>query len=598
MEFDKRTILAIVLIGLVLLFVQSDFYKDNFLPQPPPSSANPSEEIKPEVQAEQSATVAESRPTVIEEESQSEAHAEGTLQNLPKEEAEGREITVETNLYKAVFSTKGAALQSFRLKDYLGPDGEFVELVGQNEWKNLVLRLPSSNDTINTEEFVFETASEKLHLSSANTSEQMVLTLKLGEQGKVRKTFTFYSDSYDIGLRIELINLERVINGYSYLLSWQSGMSSTEKNFKKDMASSRFYVFQGEVENFQISDERDQKTFEGRTDWVALRTKYFTTAIIPRSAPGQAVTVVGVPEPVGEDVPFRRYAYDLKMPFDQKPQRIDDFSLYFGPLHFDTVSSYDVGLEDMMDLGWALFRPFGKFVTWSFTLLHTVIPNYGLVIIVFSILVKLLLFPLTRKSYKSMKEMQMLQPLMQELNEKYKDNAQKKQEETMKMYKEYGINPLGGCIPMFLQMPLLIALFSVFRSTIELRGAYFVWWIKDLSVPDTVLNLSFSIPMYGDTVNILPLFMGVTMFIQQKISMKDPKQKAMVYFMPVFLTLMFNSFPSGLNLYYALFNLLSIIQEKLIPYNVRTLEEIRASRSKQPKKKRRLKHDYRGGRGR
>jgi len=141
-------------------------------------------------------------------------------------------------------------------------------------------------------------------------------------------------------------------------------------------------------------------------------------------------------------------------------------------------------------------------------------------------------------------------------------------------------------------MPLLIALFNVFQSTIELRGAHFIWWITDLSRPDTIATLSFSIPMYGNTVNILPIFMGVTMFIQQKMTMKDPKQKAMVYFMPIFLTLLFNSFPSGLNLYYALFNLLSIIQEKFIPYKIKTLEELKQAQATKSKK-RRVKFDYR-----
>jgi len=142
-----------------------------------------------------------------------------------------------------------------------------------------------------------------------------------------------------------------------------------------------------------------------------------------------------------------------------------------------------------VDLGWKVFRPFGKFILWSFRLLHTFIPNYGWVIVVFSILIKLALFPLTKKSTKSMKEMQALKPIMDELNEKYKDNPQKKQQEVMSLYKEYGVNPLGGCIPMLLQMPLLIALFSVFRTTIELRGASFIWWITDLARPDTVATL-------------------------------------------------------------------------------------------------------------
>jgi len=162
--------------------------------------------------------------------------------------------------------------------------------------------------------------------------------------------------------------------------------------------------------------------------------------------------------------------------------------------------------------------------------------------------------------------MQALQPKLNDLKEKYKNDPQKLNQATMKMYKEEKVNPLGGCLPMLLQMPLLWGLFIVFRSTIELRGEGFVWWIKDLANPDTIATLPFSIPMYGDSVNILPLFMGATMLIQQKLTVTDPKQKAMVYFMPIFLTLLFNSFPSGLNLYYALFNLLSIIQQKyLVP---------------------------------
>jgi YidC/Oxa1 family membrane protein insertase len=161
-----------------------------------------------------------------------------------------------------------------------------------------------------------------------------------------------------------------------------------------------------------------------------------------------------------------------------------------------------------------------------------------------------------------MKKMQGLQPKLSEIKEKYGNDPQRLNKETMKLYKTEGVNPAGGCLPTLLQMPLLWGLFIVFRSTIELRGQGFVWWIKDLSAPDVVATLPFSIPMYGNSVCVLPLFMGATMLIQQKMTVTDPKQKMMVYFMPLFLTLLFNQFPSGLNLYYALFNLLSILQQK------------------------------------
>lgn len=164
-----------------------------------------------------------------------------------------------------------------------------------------------------------------------------------------------------------------------------------------------------------------------------------------------------------------------------------------------------------------------------------------------------------------MQRMQTLQPRLSELKEKYGKDPQRLNKETMKLYKEAGVNPFSGCLPTLLQLPLLWAIFIVFRNTIELRDAGFIWWIKDLSEPDTIFRLPFTIPFYGDLVNVLPLVMGITMFLQQKMTMKDPKQKAMVYFMPIFLTLLFNTFPAGLNLYYALFNIFSIVQQKWMP---------------------------------
>jgi YidC/Oxa1 family membrane protein insertase len=164
-----------------------------------------------------------------------------------------------------------------------------------------------------------------------------------------------------------------------------------------------------------------------------------------------------------------------------------------------------------------------------------------------------------------MRKMQALQPMMEEIREKYKEDPQKMNSQIMNLYKEYGVNPAGGCLPLFLQFPILIALYNVFRSAIELRQADFVWWIHDLSIPDVIFTLPFTIPMFGvQEVSGLALFMGITTFIQQKMSVKDPRQKAMVWMMPVMMTLLFNSFPAGLNLYYFVFNLLSIGQQMYI----------------------------------
>lgn len=599
MEFDKKTIVAFLIIGLILIVLQTDFYQERFLPQSKslpteeqPAGTNMPTESPSRTQEKSSAVISSQMREATSEVPESKYGA------LLARSATSEEITVETSLYTAVFSTRGASIKSFLLKKYLLEDGSYVELIGGDGQGNLGVLLPTEEDTLDTSSFLFSANKKKVTLSERKQSDVLEFVLNLDEYRQIKKTFTFYQDRYDISMKIDLRNIGDLIDGSYYYLTWRSGVESTEPDLKADMQNAKAYALQGDnKEDFNVDERFEQKQLGSYpTDWVAIKTKYFTVAVIPQGVKGQGVRFIGEQvEKPNEEEPWKKYGFDLKMPFNERQSKTDNYTLYFGPLDYDIIKSYGFELEQIIDLGPSIFRPFGKFVLWSFRWLHSFIPNYGWVIVIFSILIKLMLFPLTKKSYKSMKEMQALQPIMQELNEKYKDNAQKKQQEVMKLYKEYGVNPLGGCIPMVLQMPLLIALFNVFRSTIELRGASFIWWITDLARPDTVAILPFTIPLYGNTLNILPLFMGVTMFIQQKISMKDPKQKAMVYFMPLFLTLLFNSFPSGLNLYYALFNILSIMQEKLIPYKIRTPEEMKAHKAAQKKtKKKRRKYDYRG----
>ncbi len=220
-----------------------------------------------------------------------------------------------------------------------------------------------------------------------------------------------------------------------------------------------------------------------------------------------------------------------------------------------------------MSLGAAwIIRPISEYVIIPlFQFLHFFVPNYGIVLILFSFIVKIVLYPLTKTSMRSMQKMQALQPMMNEIREKYKDDPQKMNQQVMRLYKEYGVNPAGGCLPMILQLPILYALWAVFSSTIELRQASFIWWIKDLSIPDVVTTLPFRIPIFGiNEISGLALLMGITMLVQQKMSVKDPCQQAMVYLMPILMTLMFNNFPAGLNLYYFVFNFLSIGQQMWI----------------------------------
>jgi YidC/Oxa1 family membrane protein insertase len=217
-------------------------------------------------------------------------------------------------------------------------------------------------------------------------------------------------------------------------------------------------------------------------------------------------------------------------------------------VHYETLESYGFGLENAVDLGWSIISPVSKITLSMLVWLHQFISNYGIVIIILSVFVKIILFPLTYKSMKATQGMQQIQPQMEALREKHKNDSQKLNKEMMKLYKEGGVNPLGGCLPMVLQMPILFSLYTVFSSTIELRDAPFIdAWINDLSLKD---------PIY-----VLPVLMGLTMLLQSKMTMKDPRQAMFIYVMPIVLFFIMKDLPSGLILYWTMVNILTIIQQ-------------------------------------
>jgi YidC/Oxa1 family membrane protein insertase len=303
----------------------------------------------------------------------------------------------------------------------------------------------------------------------------------------------------------------------------------------------------------------------GVTDFVCSRIKYFGVYIIPDNKnKGDGAYLSGYKEKLPDAGLKKFYSIGLKM--NIKNDKLDKarMKILLVPMDYKIIKSYDLSLENTMKFPLDfIVRPIAQyFILPFFTFLHSFIPNYGVVIIVFALALKILLNPLTKKQTDSMRKMSGLNPKMTAIREKYKDDSAKANQQIMKLYKEEGINPAAGCLPMILQLPILYALFGVFRSTIELRQVPFIWWINDLAAPDVVLNLPFKIPLFGiSQVAGLATLMGITMIIQQKMTTTDPKQKMMVYLMPIMFTFIFYSFPSGLNLYYFMFNLFSIAQQ-------------------------------------
>jgi YidC/Oxa1 family membrane protein insertase len=483
-----------------------------------------------------------------------------------------RIITIETDNYVAEISSRGGVLRKWELKKYKTWDGYLVQLVDYEHKGDLAVLLTTSDGrVINTKNLYFDVsaASGRVQLEG-NFEFEILFTLPAANGGRLVKKMKFQNGKYGFETEIQMINLAPVIANYQYEVVWEHGIRYAEHNSVDESGFAAAYAFAGkELTEIDASkgNEKVQKELSGAVEWVATRNKYFAVALIPTDSKSEGAFLEGTHTAMPNNGSLESYGISLKMPFRGEQSEKSAFKIFLGPLEHSELKSYDNGLENIMSLGWAwLIRPISEYVMLPlFNAIHYVVPNWGVVIIFFSILIKIALHPLSKSQMKSMKKMQKLQPLMNELREKYKDDPQKMNQSIMGLYKEYGVNPAGGCLPLLLQMPIMYALYSVFRGAIELRQANFVGWITDLSIPDVIYRLPIQLPLIGiQDISGIAVLMGITMFFQTKMTTTSPQQKAMVWMMPIMMTLLFNGFPSGLNLYYAVFNILSIGQQLLI----------------------------------
>ncbi len=479
-------------------------------------------------------------------------------------------LRIESEVYKAELTTLGGGISHWELGNYHSWNGYPASYFERSENAALNLFfLSADGKQINTRSLYFVPSYRGGSVVTLRGDDSLVVTytLKVSDRSSIVKRLTFHGNSYEVGVAYEFINMENIISNFRYVVAWERGLRFLEHNSVDEASFAKAAAFAGGEETEIDAAEVGVPVHEaisGRVAWTALRNKYFVVALIPRLKESQGAFMEGSRTAAPDQGFIETYTVGLEMPYVGNARDVDRYTLYLGPLDYDIVRGLDVGLDRIMSLGWVwVIRPISQFfILPVFHFLHWFIPNYGIVLIIFAIIIKVILYPLTKSSMQSMQKMQALQPMMTEIREKHKDDPQKMNQQIMRLYKEYGVNPAGGCLPMILQMPILYALWSVFSSTIELRQAGFAWWIHDLATPDVILELPFKIPLFGvDKLSGLALAMGVTMFIQQKMSVKDPRQKMMVWMMPVMMTLLFNSFPSGLNLYYFVFNLLSIVQQ-------------------------------------
>ena len=497
----------------------------------------------------------------------------------------GQTVTVLTDRVRATFSTDGGTPTSIQLLDYDHAESdELVELVSNPRGALSVGFTPQRGAYLDTRTLAFRPVVDGAPFEG-DTLRGVEGPVEIAFEtpapgGALRLVYHFEPDSYDIDFRVEAPGTSLLDGGYELL--WDGALPLAEADPKGETTQAGAYLRLGgetDVLHLKEAGTPDAIVRTGTVDWVAVKTKFFIAALIPAegtTAEGAELSGTQTGE-VGEAAFGQDFRARMEMGRLASGQA-DAFTLYLGPLELRRLAAY--GLYDTVDFGFgqSVTRPLARYVIApTLAFITGFIPNYGVAIILFALLVKLVLWPLTAVSYRSAAKMRELQPQMALIKEKYGDDPQKQQEATMRMYREAGVNPLGGCLPMLLQYPILIALWRFFQSTLVLRGQGFLW-APDLSAPDVILRLPFTIPFYGNDVAGFTLLMGLSMIISMRLSQAGSstmggQQKVIMYMMPAVFFFFFNGFPSGLSLYYLAFNLASIVQQRMINKQVHTAHE-------------------------
>jgi YidC/Oxa1 family membrane protein insertase len=476
---------------------------------------------------------------------------------------EGKTITVSTPLYVAEFTENGGALKAFSLKKYkesLGADARMKDLIRLLDEREYTLEVSFLGEGVNgLKEAVFDAADESDFIDVTGRSERLIFTWTSSGGVTIVKSYTFSPEAYEIGLEVKVRNLSPKAIDNNLTLSLKNSLKGAEQS--RYVFTGPAALIDGELKEIKIKKITSQDKYVGRIGWIAYEDQYFVSAIIPQEAREASIGLGVTP---AEDL--EAIYIDPSGPVPPRTERVYQYRVYFGPKSLEALGSVGADLAKIVDFGF--FDIIAKPLLHAMNVMHRYVPNYGIVIMIITIFVKILFWPLSNKSYQSMSQMKKLQPKMAELRAKYKDDKKMMNQELMNLYKLYKINPLGGCLPMVLQIPVFFAFYKMLYQAIELRHAPFFWWIDDLSAPDRLFNFNFQIPLmaapYG--IPVLTIVMGASMFLQQKMSPPpgDPTQAKIMMFMPIFFTFIFINFPSGLVLYWLVNNIFSMVQQHYV----------------------------------
>ena len=507
------------------------------------------------------------------------------------QEAEPEEFTVENEVMTVRFSTRGGQITGVTLKDYTkyaprGQRDQLIELMDPASARfdmSFYVKNGLNNVKVNTMDYVFRAEP----VETAGDARRVTMRLAVAENAWLEYEYLIYNKQaperdYLVDFNVRLVNMApQMANQTSIGIDWSNVSYQNEKGFQNEnMYTTLAYRFPGEssIEELGMSDGAKSKSVSTAVNWVAFKQQFFSSVFIAPQNVSSANMAFDTAAPGSELL--KSFSVQMAVPYSAQVEGYD-FAFYFGPNKYAILKKVtdnngaDLHMERLIPLGWGIFGWVNRWcVIPVFDFLRNYIGSFGIIILILVILVKLVISPLTYKSYVSMAKMRLIKPQVDELNKKYpkKEDAMKKQQATMELYKKAGINPMGGCIPMLIQLPILIAMFRFFPASIELREQPFLW-ADDLSSYDSIVNLPFSIPFYGDHVSLFALLMAVSLFgysyfNYQQTASSQPQMAGMkfmmVYMMPIMMLFWFNSYSSGLCYYYLLSNIFTIGQTLVI----------------------------------
>jgi YidC/Oxa1 family membrane protein insertase len=487
-------------------------------------------------------------------------------------------LTIENNRLAVTFSNKGGQIYSVQLKNYRTHDGRPVVLFDGDNNNFSFNFFVQKNIAASAFYFTPVAPPDVTQLSETDSVARLTYRLQVADNASIDYVYTLRHDSYRVDLDIRLNGMDTQIprNVTTVDLNWATTLFRQEKDFASEANYSTIafkYPNDGDVDELSARKEATDKKITTKIEWIAFKQQFFSSILVAPTCFNNGTVAYQSSSQDNADNELMRCMATVQFPYDGAPQTTIPLQFYFGPNHYKTLQSYGRDFGKLVPLGGWIIRPINRWlIIPTFDFLNGFIRNYGIIILLLTIFIKIILAPFSQKSIVSSAKMNLLKPDIEKINAKYpkQEDAMKKQQEVMALYKKTGVSMMGGCLPMLLQMPILFAMFRFFPASFELRQEGFLW-ASDFSTYDSIFDLPFSIPMYGDHVSLFALLMAVSTFFYSKMMMAQtpqtgqPGMKFMqLYFMPIFLLVLCNNFSSGLSYYYMLSNFITMIQTWVI----------------------------------